>query len=149
MKKMVYGLAAVLALASAGCTGSFQLMQAVYHWHSDFEWRWTDEICYLVACILPIYSSAYVVDTVFLNSVEFWTDRQLISVETAEAYITRVDAETAIVKSKATGESYTLRRSADGIFTMTDAQGRSVSAEIQGSLLTMTTSDGEVRTTVL
>ncbi len=146
MKKMVYGLAAALAFVSVGCTGSFQLMRAVHHWHRDFEWRWTDEICYLVACILPIYGSAWVVDTVFLNSVEFWENRQLINVETSEATITRVDAETAIVKSKRTGETYTLRRSADGIFTMTDAQGRSVSAEVQGSLLKMTTSEGEVRT---
>lgn len=149
MKKIVYGAAAALMLVATGCTGSFQLMQAVHRWHRNFQNPWTDEICYLVACIIPIYGAAYTVDTIFLNSVEFWVGENPINMETASATITRVDANTALVTSKASGEVYTLRRTAEGAFTMTDAQGYTVSAEMQGSLLTMTTPDGATRTTLL
>lgn len=149
MKKMIYGAVAALVLATTGCTGSFQVMQAVHRWHRDFENRWTDEICYLVAVILPIYAASYTVDTIFFNSVEFWMGNNPLQANTAEATITRVDANTAIVQSKTTGATYTLTRTADGTFAMTDMQGNTVSAEVKGSLLSMTLPDGTTRTTLL
>ncbi len=149
MKKMIYGAVAALTLLATGCTGSFQLMQAVHHWHRNFENRWTDEACYLVACILPIYAAAYTVDTIFFNSVEFWMGESMVQVTTADATVTRVNATTALVKSKASGEVYTLTRSADGTFAMTDAQGNSVTAQVQGSMLTMTLPDGTTRTALM
>jgi hypothetical protein len=60
-----------------------------------------------------------------------------------------VDANTAIVQSKTTGATYTLTRAADGTFAMTDMQGNTVSAEVKGSLLSMTLPDGTTRTTLL
>ncbi len=149
MKKIIYGFAAALVLATTGCTGSFQLMQAVHRWHRNFENRWTDEICYLAAVILPIYGAAYTVDTLFLNSVEFWMGDNPLQANTTEATITRVNATTAIVQSKATGATYTLTRAADGSFAMTDMQGNTVTAEMQGSLLTMQLPDGTTRTTLM
>ncbi len=149
MKKMVYGAAVALTLMATGCTGSFQLMQAIHRWHTNFENRWTDEICYLVACIIPIYASAYTVDTIFLNSVEFWIGENPLTIQTADATITRLDANTALVQSKASGAVYTLRRNADGTFAMSDAEGNAVTAEVKGSLLTMTAPDGSVRTALL
>lgn len=149
MKKMIYGAAAALILATTGCTGSFQLMQAVHRWHRNFENRWTDEICYLVACFLPIYAASYTVDTIFFNSVEFWMGTNPVQINTAEATITRIDATTAIVQSKATGATFTLKRAADGTFAMTDMHGNTVTAEMQGSLLTMTLPDGTTRTSLM
>lgn len=149
MKKMIYGAAVALTLMATGCTGSFQLMQAIHRWHTNFENRWTDEICYLVACIIPIYASAYTVDTIFLNSVEFWIGENPLTIQTADATITRLDANTALVQSKASGETYTLRRNADGTFAMADKDGNAVTAEVKGSLLTMTAPDGSVRTALL
>lgn len=149
MKKMVYGAVAALVLVTTGCTGSFQLMQAVHRWHRNFENRWTDEICYLVACILPIYGASYTVDTIFFNSVEFWMGDNPIQVTTADATITRINATTALVKSKASGEVYTLTRAADGTFAMSDAQGNTVTAEVKGSLLSMTLPDGTTRATLM
>lgn len=149
MKKMIYGAVAALTLMATGCTGSFQLMQAIHRWHTNFENRWTDEICYLVACIIPIYASAYTVDTIFLNSVEFWIGENPLTIQTAEATVTRLDANTALVQSKASGETYTLRRNADGSFAMADRNGNAVTAELKGSLLTMTAPDGSTRTALL
>jgi hypothetical protein len=149
MKKMIYGAVAALIMATTGCTGSFQLMQAVNNWHRNYENRWTDEICYVCSVVFQIYSAAYIMDTIFLNSVEFWDGENAIRVAGAEASITRVNANTAIVQSNATGETYTLTRTADGTFAMTDMHGNTVTAEVQGSLLSMTLPDGTVRTTLM
>lgn len=149
MKKMIYGAAAALVLMATGCTGSFQLVQAVHHWHTDFENPWTDEVCYLVACILPIYAAAWVVDTVFLNSVEFWIGQNPISVKTADATLTRTGENTALLASNATGETYTLTRTGDNAYTLTDAQGNTLDCTVQGSLLTMTDANGFSRTVLL
>ncbi|MBQ9694155.1 MAG: hypothetical protein IJV69_05295, partial [Kiritimatiellae bacterium] len=67
----------------------------------------------------------------------------------ADATITRINATTALVKSKASGEVYTLTRAADGTFAMSDAQGNTVTAEVKGSLLSMTLPDGTTRATLM
>lgn len=149
MKKMIYGAAAALVLMATGCTGSFQLVQAVHRWHTNFENPWTDEVCYLVACILPIYAAAWVVDTVFLNSVEFWIGQNPITVKTADATLTRTGDNTALLASDATGETYTLTRTADNAYTLTDADGNTLDCTVQGSLLTMTDANGFSRTVLL
>ena len=149
MKKMIYGAAAALTLLATGCTGSFQLVQGVHRWHTNFESRWTNEVCYLVACIIPIYAAAYIVDTVFLNSVEFWIGENPIEVKTADATLTRTGADTALVTANATGETYTLRRLGDNAYTVTDAQGNVLQCAVDGNLLTMTAEDGTVRTAIL
>ena len=149
MKKMIYGAAAALTLLATGCTGSFQLVQGVHRWHTNFESRWTNEVCYLVACIIPIYAAAYIVDTVFLNSVEFWIGENPIEVKTADATLTRTGENTALLASDATGETYTLTRTADNAYTLTDADGNTLDCTVQGSLLTMTDANGFSRTVLL
>lgn len=149
MKKAVYGALAALTLAATGCTGSFQLVQAVHRWHTNFESRWTDEVCFLVACIIPIYAAAFTVDAIFFNSVEFWLGDNPVTVKTADATITRVDANTALVKHEATGETYTLTRNGENDYTLTDAQGNALACTVQGSLLTMTDAQGNARTVLL
>ncbi len=148
MKKMVYGAAVALALLATGCTGSFRLVQTVHGWHTDFEQRWTDEGCYLLSCLI-FYPAAYAFDTIFLNSIEFWLGENPIPAATADVSVTRIDANTALVQSKASGETYTLRRTAEGTLTLTDAQGSTITAEAQGSLLTMTLPDGTTRTQLM
>ena len=137
-------------LSSPMISGSFQLVQAVHRWHTDFENRWTDEVCYLVACIIPIYAAAFTVDTIFFNSVEFWIDKNPINnIQTANATVTRLNADTLLVKSNATGETFTLTRQDANTYTLTDAQGNALACSVQGSLLTMTDAQGNTRTALL
>ena len=149
MKKMIYGAAAALTLLATGCTGSFQLVQAVHRWHTNFKNRWTDEACYLVACIIPIYAAAYTVDTIFFNSVEFWIGENPVTIKTADATITRTGADSALVTANATGETYTLKRLGDNAYTVIDAQGNVLDCTVNGNLLTMTDADGTTRTALL
>lgn len=149
MKKIVYGAVAALVMATTGCTGTFQVMQAVHRWHRNFEEPWTDECCYLAAVIFQIYSAAYTVDTIFFNSAEFWTGSNPLMLNTADATITRLDVNTALVKHHATGEVYTLKRTAEGGIALTDAQGNTVTAQQQGALLTMALPSGATRTVLM
>ena len=128
MKKMIFGAAAALMLLATGCTGSFRLVQTVHHWHTNFENRWTDELCFLFPGSL-FYCGAFIFDTVFLNSVEFWMGDNPINFESETASVTRISNDTAIVTDKATGNVYTVKRAADGSLSMTDAEGnRAVAA---------------------
>ncbi|MEG1479887.1 MAG: DUF3332 family protein [Kiritimatiellia bacterium] len=148
MKKIVYGAAAVLALLATGCTGSFKLMQGINKWHTGFESRWTDEVCYLIPGLF-LYSAAWCVDTVAFNSMEFWLGESPITLQAGNLTITRMDARTALVRNNETNSTFTLVRNADGTLSMSDAQGNSVKAELRGSLLTMTASDGTFRTALV
>ncbi len=148
MKKMVYGFVAVLGLLSAGCTGSFQLMQAIHRWHTGFQSQWTDEICYLIPGLI-LYGAAWIGDTIMFNSMEFWLGESPIMLRADNTTVTRINENTAIVRNAETGATYTVTRNADGTLLVADAQGNSVLAERTGSLVTMTASDGSVRTTLL
>ena len=149
MKKMIYGAAAALMLMATGCTGSFQVVQAVHRWHTNFQNQWTDEVCYLVACVFQFYTAAYLIDTIFFNSVEFWVGKNPVVINTADATITRTGDNTAQIVSNATGDTYTLTRLSDTAYTVTDAQGNVLDCTLAGNLLTMTAADGTVRTAVL
>ncbi|MEA2101501.1 MAG: DUF3332 family protein [Thermodesulfobacteriota bacterium] len=71
MKKLVSVLL-MIGFLVAGCTGSFMLTQKVYDFHRD-QTKWMDEVIFLGAVILPVYSLATLCDGVIFNSIEFWT----------------------------------------------------------------------------
>lgn len=138
MKKAIFGaLCAMAIVATTGCTGSFKLTQAVHHWHTGFESRWTNEICYLLS-ILTVYPCSFAVDTVFLNSMEFWMDGQNpITLSKDQDVITRIDENNATVETL-TGNSYTLTRNSNGTLTLTNKiTGQSGTANAQGEIIAM------------
>ncbi len=93
MKRRVRGWAALLAagalLCSAtGCFGSFGLTRRVYAFNNDVhEHKWVQEGVFLGLNfpLLPVYAFACLFDSVFFNSVEFWTGETLIEPKAAAA----------------------------------------------------------------
>ena len=73
MKKII-ALLVLVAMVSAGCTGSFVLTKKVYNFHRDQEGKWMDELFFLGTVILPVYGLATLGDAIIFNSIEFWTD---------------------------------------------------------------------------
>jgi hypothetical protein len=72
MRKMVASIM-VFALLAVGCTGSFNLTRKVYNFHRSQTEKWTDELCFLLVAITPIYGLATFADAIVFNSIEFWT----------------------------------------------------------------------------
>ncbi|MDE1920159.1 MAG: DUF3332 family protein [Candidatus Omnitrophica bacterium] len=74
MKKIVASVM-ILAFFTTGCTGSFSLTHKLYSWHRSQPDKWSDELCFLLVSITPIYSLAIFADAIIFNSIEFWTGK--------------------------------------------------------------------------
>ncbi|MDE2028817.1 MAG: DUF3332 family protein, partial [Candidatus Omnitrophica bacterium] len=74
MKKLVASML-VVAFFATGCTGSFSLTHKLYSWHRSQSDKWSDELCFLLVSITPVYSLAIFADAIIFNSIEFWTGK--------------------------------------------------------------------------
>jgi hypothetical protein len=85
-----------------GCFGSFGLTKKVYHFNSEFSSeKWPREGIFLLLNFpfVPIYGGAAFLDTIFFNSVEFWTGEKLIAdSNTPQARTTQEPAPAASVR---------------------------------------------------
>ncbi len=68
-------VAAVLSgsLLFSSCIGSFGLTQKVYNWNQGIGGKFVNELVFLACNIVPVYGVAVWVDTVVLNTIEFWS----------------------------------------------------------------------------
>jgi hypothetical protein len=74
MKKTI-AVVLIVAFFTTGCTGSFNLTRKVYNFHRSQADKWSDELCFLVVALLPIYGFATLADAIVFNSIEFWTGK--------------------------------------------------------------------------
>ena len=74
MKKTV-AIILIVALFTTGCTGSFNLTHKVYNFHRSQTDKWSDEFCFLLVALLPVYAVATLADAIVVNSIEFWTGK--------------------------------------------------------------------------
>ncbi len=75
-------MSAVFLLSS--CIGSFNLTRTVYDWNRSVGDKFVNELVFLALNIVPVYSIAVFVDAVVLNSIEFWTDENPMSMKAGE-----------------------------------------------------------------
>lgn len=83
MKKIVASVL-VFAFLAAGCTGSFNLTKKVYNFHRSQSDKWTDELCFLLVTLIPVYSLATFADAIVFNSIEFWTGKNPVDTASAD-----------------------------------------------------------------
>lgn len=74
MKKTI-AVVVIIAFFTTGCTGSFNLTRKVYNFHRSQADKWSDELCFLLVALLPIYGLATFADAIIFNSIEFWTGK--------------------------------------------------------------------------
>ncbi len=85
MKKNIRSIALVLALAFTvqGCYGSFALTRKLWKWNGDLGNKWASEGVFLIiGAILPVYGICTFVDSLILNSVEFWSGKNPMALKT-------------------------------------------------------------------
>ena len=75
----------LLALLTAGCTGSFNLTRKVYNFHRSQSDKWADELAFLLVALTPVYGVATFADAVVFNSIEFWTGKNPIALNDSKA----------------------------------------------------------------
>ncbi len=64
---------------TTGCTGSFNLTRKVYNWHRSQSDKWSDELCFLIVVLIPVYGIATFADAIVFNSIEFWTGQNPVT----------------------------------------------------------------------
>lgn len=111
-------------LALSGCFGSFNLTKKVHHWNSGFN-KWVNWLIFLAFIILPVYSILLLVDALVINTIEFWTGNNPVSVakkvdDRNEVVMKTIDEDhkTMRVEHKQDGEVvavFHLRKEGDGI----------------------------------
>jgi hypothetical protein len=74
MKKTI-AVVLIIAFFTTGCTGSFNLTRKVYNFHRSQSDKWSDELCFLVVALIPVYGFATLADAIVFNSIEFWTGK--------------------------------------------------------------------------
>lgn len=78
MKKIVASVM-IMAFFAVGCTGSFNLTRKVYNFHRSQADKWSDELCFLLVALTPIYGFATFADAIVFNSIEFWTGKNPVA----------------------------------------------------------------------
>lgn len=74
MKKALLGLALAGSLTFTSCLGPNKLFNDLHEWNGQVsEQDWVNEIVFLGFTILPVYSIAYLIDIVVLNTIDYWS----------------------------------------------------------------------------
>lgn len=104
MKKR--SIAVVLSLALGltsfqGCIGSFGLTGKLYNFNKSLGDKWIQELGFLALLIVQIYTIAFLVDVVVLNSIQFWTGTNPVAMQPGEKEVRYVKGETGLYKIEA------------------------------------------------
>lgn len=83
MKKLVASLV-LLTFVLTGCFGSFNLTRTVYQFNKSQGDKWAREIVFIVLVVVPVYGLSSLADAIVFNSVEFWTGRNPVAVNSVK-----------------------------------------------------------------
>ena len=129
MKKMILAALAVLCIiGSSGCvSGShgFALTKKLYSWNKSLDGKWTQELVFIVANIIPVYGISVWIDAVILNSIDFWTDSNPLASKTIE-----VDGQKVVMTKQADGSI--LVSSEKGIYRLVKTGDRVSAFDMNG-----------------
>jgi len=133
-KKIVVAiLIATMAVMSVGCYGSFALTKKVYNWNGSLGNKWVVELVFLACYVVPVYGIAGFIDTVILNSLEFWTGTNPMT-----SNVTSEDGTTVAFNK----EKNEMTVSYGGkSFTITREEGKSTVKDSEGNVLAYAVSD--------
>ena len=69
-------------MSTAAFFGEFRLIRKVYNFNKSVDPdKWVQWFVFIVLSIVPIYGLASLIDTLFANSVEFWTGENPITAD--------------------------------------------------------------------
>lgn len=103
IRRLSVGAALVAFLfSSSGCFGGFNLTRNVWQFNRNVsDNKWIQELVFLGLVIVPVYAIASVIDAIFLNSIEFWTGDNPVSVSTSPTTRVVERGDTRIVQTMA------------------------------------------------
>lgn len=77
----VLAVATLGLLSSSACFGSFNLTRKVWTFNKNVSPdKFVQELVFLAFAVIPVYSIAGFLDVIVINSIEFWTGENPVSV---------------------------------------------------------------------
>lgn len=99
-RSLVLAVAAVGLLGSSACFGSFNLTRKVWTFNKNVSQdKFVQELVFLAFAVIPVYSIAGGLDALIINSIEFWTGENPVSVAKAT---TREDGSSLVQSTTVT-----------------------------------------------
>ena len=92
--------------AFQGCIGNFKLTNKVLKWNQKVSNKFVNELLFLVMHIIPVYPITILVDILVLNSIEFWTGSNPISMKPGEKETQYVSKDGVEYKIEATQNKF-------------------------------------------
>lgn len=116
----------------SSCIGSFSLTNNVLDWNNKVGNKWVNELVFLVACVVPVYEISLFIDTVVLNTIEFWTgSNPMAQIDQT------VEGENGTYSIKSNNTGYTITNVNTGSVTILnyDSSSRTWSATANGNTI--------------
>ncbi|MFA6455873.1 MAG: DUF3332 family protein [Bacteroidota bacterium] len=131
-KIVVMVLVASMAVMSVGCYGSFSLTKKVYNWNGSLGNKWVVEVVFLACYVVPVYGIAGFIDTVILNSIEFWTGTNPMAstIKSDDGTTVAFNKETKNVEISYAGKTFVIAQE-DGKSVVKDSQGTVLAYAVQ------------------
>ncbi len=103
MNRIVKALSVLLVvILLSGCFGNFQLTRNLYTWNSQVGDKFANTAVMWVLMIIPVYGVCGFVDFFVLNTIEFWTGENPLTMSAEDADIIQVESDGKIYEIKAT-----------------------------------------------
>ncbi|MDR0680659.1 MAG: DUF3332 domain-containing protein [Dysgonamonadaceae bacterium] len=117
MKKNFTAIGIATLLGSSilfnSCIGSFSLTSKLFEWNKSAGNQWVNELVFLALAGIQVYSVSLIIDSIVLNTIEFWTG----SNPSADVQVKKIKTE-------------------KGLFTITtDTKGHKIQKEGSGEIV--------------
>ena len=80
----VGALALTAVMPMQGCYGQFALTRKLYKWNGTLGDKWINSIIMVVLCVVPVYQVVGFIDLVGLNTAEFWSGKNPVTMGPTE-----------------------------------------------------------------
>jgi hypothetical protein len=128
-------LVLALLVTAFGCYGSFNLTTKVYKFNGGLGSKWVNELGFLVMSIVPVYGVAVFVDAIVLNSIEFWTGTNPVSVNDAIQTINLPDGKLVLNAKDKTYEFRQMINGQEKVVRIECTNGETVARDESGTIL--------------
>jgi hypothetical protein len=147
---MVLGAAMLIQLQ--GCYGNFNLTRKVYAWNGSLGDKWIKSVVMFVLFVIPVYGVAGLVDYVLLNTIEFWTGSNPVTLRAGEKEVQIVQWKGGEYKLTATTNRLDVEeitvgkqgRTASLIFDIRTQSWIAASGASRNTIIEMVGEDGQI-----
>ncbi len=81
---LMTGILGVVSFSQTGCIGSFSLFNNVLEWNQGVGGKFVNAGLFFVLWVIPVYEVIIFIDSVVLNSIEFWTGSNPVAMKPGE-----------------------------------------------------------------